>query len=90
MKSVLTLTVAISVLWVNASYADVIAKELTKEEMTPFCQNRMIWDNFDVKFEQCMKASLICTKDIAKKKLDWSRSAEAFNPCVFEKLGIGS
>ncbi len=83
------LTLMVFALWVNLSNAGEIGKELTKEEMTPFCQNKMIWDNFDVKFEQCMKVSLVCTKEIAKKNLNWSRSAEAFHPCVFEKLGIG-
>ncbi|OUS00660.1 hypothetical protein A9Q81_10245 [Gammaproteobacteria bacterium 42_54_T18] len=65
MKHLLTLMVF--ALWANLSYAGEIGKELTKEEMTPFCQNKMIWDNFDVKFEQCMSASLKCTKEIAKK-----------------------
>ena len=79
-----------SVLMVTNSYANLMGVELTKEQLTPFCKNDMIWSRANVKFEQCIEASLFCTKEVAKLKLDWIKSQEAFNPCLMKKLGLGT
>ncbi|PCJ45196.1 MAG: hypothetical protein COA99_05380 [Moraxellaceae bacterium] len=79
-----------SVLMVSNSYANLVGVELTKEQLTPFCKNEMIWSSVNVKFEQCIEASLFCTKEVAKQKLDWIKSQEAFNPCLMKRLGVGA
>ena len=88
MRLVVAIFVSLSLLIANPLIAQPIAGALSTEELTPFCNNKQIWNNFNVKSEQCLAVAVPCSKAIAKKNLDWSKATEELYACVFKGLGL--
>jgi hypothetical protein len=65
-----------------------ITKPLTREELTPFCSNTMIWQQFDVDTEKCLSVAVPCSISIAKMHLEFEEANQKLYSCVFGKLGI--
>ncbi|MDD1781661.1 hypothetical protein LRP49_10690 [Enterovibrio sp. ZSDZ35] len=63
-------------------------KPLTKEELKPFCQNSMIWGQFNVSEAQCLEVAVPCSKSTLKPGMNLGQATEALFSCTFSKLGI--
>jgi len=61
---------------------------LSKEDLTPFCSNEIIWSNYNISPDQCLNVAVSCSSDIAKQNIGIELATEKLYSCVFTKLGI--
>lgn len=75
-------------LLVGSSAASAL-EALSKEELTPFCENTMLWQQFNVSPDQCLAVAVPCSQQVAKDpSLDMMQATAALYTCVFDKLGL--
>lgn len=89
MKSVIYLSVLMVAISSTALAEGMkFTKPLTREELTPFCSNAMIWQQFNVDAEKCLSVAVPCSVSIAKMNLEFGEANQKLYSCVFGKLGI--
>lgn len=75
-------------LTVTSATAQFVVEAMSKDELKPWCDNKIIWGDHNISSEQCLKVAVPCSVVVASKKLSFSEANDELYRCTYEGLGI--